>query len=85
MRKFSLSGPLLLFRVIPSPNGVYNTNESSNSLVKKTETEADYLSRQYFGDDSIKARIRDRERHIDFSITTSRLYNQCEKVYTLPD
>ena len=32
-----------------------------------------------------KRRIRDWKGHIDFSITTSRLCNQCQKVCTLPE
>ena len=69
--KFSLSVPLPLLSVIPSPIDVYETSGSSNSRIKKTESEADYLSRRYFADGSIKGRIRDSEGHIDFSITTS--------------
>ena len=78
----SLHQFICLFRVIARPIGVYKTTESCNSLAKKTECEADYLSRQYFTDASMKGRIRERERHIDFSIT-SRFRNQCEKVCTL--
>ena len=69
--KFSLSAPLPLLWVIPSSIDVYETSGSSNSRIKKTESKADYLSRRYFADGSIKGRIRDREGHIDFSITTS--------------
>ena len=85
MGRFSLSVPLPLLRVVFSPIGVYKTYESSSSLVKKTESEADYLSRQYFDDGTIKGRIGDREGHIGFSVKTSRLRHQLEKVCTLPD
>ena len=85
MGRFCLSVSLPLFRVIPNPIGVYKTIESSNSLVQKTESEADYPSRRYFADDIIKGITRDKEGRIDFSITTSRLCNKCEKVFTLPD
>ena len=50
----------------------------------KTESEADYLSRRYFADGSIEGKIRDREGHIVFSITTSRFCNQCEKSVLCP-
>ena len=38
------------------------------NYAKKTESEADYLSRLYFADGSIKGKIRDREGHIDFPV-----------------
>ena len=63
MGRFSLSFPLSLCRVIPSPIGIYKTTESFNSLVKKTEslkTGSYRLSKQYFSDGSIKEKIRDR-------------------------
>ena len=63
MGRFSLSFPLPLCRVIPSPIGIYKTTESFNSLVKKTEslkTGSYRLSKQYFSDGSIKEKIRDR-------------------------
>ena len=80
MERLSLSVLLLLFWVIPRPVDVYETAESSNSFVKKTESEANYLSRRYFVDGNIKRRIRDREGRIDFSITTSRICNQCKPI-----
>ena len=80
MERLSLSVLLLLFWVISRPVDVYETAESSNSLVKKTESEANYLSRRYFVDGNIKRRIRDREGRIDFSITTSRICNQCKPI-----
>ena len=83
MERFSLSIPLPLFRIIPSPIGVYKTTYDSYSLVKKNERETDFISRRYFADDSIKGRIRDREGHINSFITKSRMRNQCQKVFTL--
>ena len=80
MERLSLSVLLLLFWVISRPVDVYETAESSNSFVKKTESEANYLSRRYFVDGNIKRRIRDREGRIDFSITTSRICNQCKPI-----
>ena len=80
MERLSLSVLLLLFWVIPRPVDVYETAESSNSFVKKAESEANYLSRRYFVDGNIKRRIRDREGRIDFSITTSRICNQCKPI-----
>ena len=80
MERLSLSVLLLLFWVIPRPVDVYETAESSNSFVKKTESEANYLSRRYFVDGNIKRRIRDREGRTDFSITTSRICNQCKPI-----
>ena len=80
MERLSLSVLLLLFWVIPRPVDVYETAESFNSFVKKTESEANYLSRRYFVDGNIKRRIRDREGRIDFSITTSRIRNQCKPI-----
>ena len=83
MERLSLSVLLPLFWVIPRSADVYKTTESSNSFVKKTESDANYLSRRYFADGSIKERIRDREEHIDFSITTSRIRNQCKSILCL--
>ena len=80
MERLSLSVLLLLFWVISRPVDVYETAESSNSFVKKTESEANYLSRRYFVDGNIKRRIRDREGRIDFSITTSRICNQSKPI-----
>ena len=88
MGRFFLSFPLPLCKVIPRRIGVYETTESFNSLIKKTgslKTGSYHQSKQYLADGSIKGRIRDREEHIDFFITTSRLHNQCETVCTLPE
>ena len=70
------------FGLSPGPLVFTKLLKVAIALAKKTECEADYLSSQYFTDASMKGRIRDREGHIDFSIT-SRLRNQCEKVFTL--
>ena len=63
MGRFSFSVALPLFLAIPSSIGVYETTKSSESLFKKTENEADDLSRQYFDGGSIEGRITDREEH----------------------
>ena len=75
---FSLSVLLPLIRVILNLIGVNKTTESSNSLVKKTKSETDYLSRWYCTAGS------DREGHINFSITTFRSRTYCEKSVLFP-
>ena len=83
MGRFSLSVPLPLPWIIPSPIDFYKTTYNSYSLVKKTERKTDFISRQYFAEGCIKGRIRDREGHINFFITPSRIHNQCQNGFTL--
>ena len=80
MGRFSLSVHQLMLWPISCSIGVHKTFESSYNTFKKTSDQVNHIPRRHTSNGLLKGGDGNSQGYVDFSITTPRLRDQCEKV-----